>query len=123
MLIKPKGSPFHIFWHYATFSERKKFKNFKFFFKKRLLCFLSLRYSADFRRSRLVFFFLRQTTILTLMGPLFLQQKLLKILRPKAKSGQKKLSAKGPFRFLLFQGNLQNQTCLNGPLLIFFSAL
>ena len=30
------------------------FKNFKFFSKKSLLRFLSLRYSADFRRSRLV---------------------------------------------------------------------
>ena len=60
----------------------------------------------------LVFF--RQTTILTLIGPLFLQ-KLLKLLRPKAKSGQRKLSARGPsFHFLLFQGNLQNRTCLKG---------
>ena len=53
MLIKPKGPPFYIFRHYATFSE-KNFKNFKFFFLKSLLRFLSLRYSADFRRSRLV---------------------------------------------------------------------
>ena len=49
MLIKPKGS-FYIFRHYATFSERKKS------FKKSLLRFLSLRYSTDFRRSRLVLF-------------------------------------------------------------------
>ena len=60
MLIKPKGSPFYIFRHYATVSERKKFKNFsknskKFFLKKSLLRFLSLRYSAGFRRSRLVY--------------------------------------------------------------------
>ena len=40
------------FWHCATFFERKKFK---FFFQKNVLRFLSLRYSADFRRSRLVF--------------------------------------------------------------------
>ena len=46
--------PFYIFRHYATFSERKKIKNFKFFFKKSLLRFLSFRYSADFRRYRLV---------------------------------------------------------------------
>ena len=65
------------------------------------LRFLSLGYAADFRRSRLVFFF-RQTTILTLIGPLFLQQKLLKLLRPKAKSGQRKLSAKGPPIFFHF---------------------
>ena len=26
MLMKAKGSPFHIFWHYATFSERKNSK-------------------------------------------------------------------------------------------------
>ena len=52
MLIKPKGSPFYIFRHYATFSERKIISSF--FFKKNVLRFLSLRYSADFRRSRLV---------------------------------------------------------------------
>ena len=51
MLIKPKGSPFNIFRHYATFSERKKSKISSFFKKLRIL---SLRYSADFRRSRLV---------------------------------------------------------------------
>ena len=36
MLIKPKGSPVYVFRHYVTFSERKKFKNFKFFSKKSL---------------------------------------------------------------------------------------
>ena len=54
MLIKPKGSPLLPFRHYATFSERKKIQKFKVFFKKSLLRFLSLRYNADFRRSRLV---------------------------------------------------------------------
>ena len=54
MLIKPKGSPFYIFRHYATFSERKK-SNISSFFSKKVLRFLSLRYSADFRRSRLVY--------------------------------------------------------------------
>ena len=35
---------------------------------------------------------------------------------PKAKSCQGKLSPNGPpFIFLLFQGNLQNRTCLKGP--------
>ena len=61
MLIKSKGSPFYIFRQYATFSESS------FFFKK-VLRFLSLRYSADFRRSRLVF---RQITDLTLYVALF----------------------------------------------------
>ena len=52
---KANGSLFYIFRHYATFFERKKiFKNFKFFFQKIVLRFLSLRYGADFRRSRLV---------------------------------------------------------------------
>ena len=46
-----KESPFR---HYATFSERKKSKISSFFPKKNVLRFLSLRYSADFRRSRLV---------------------------------------------------------------------
>ena len=50
VLINPKGSPFYIFRHCATFSE-KKFK----FFPKNVLRVLSLRYSAVFRRSRLVF--------------------------------------------------------------------
>ena len=40
---------------------------------------------------------------------------------PMAKSRQVKLSPKGPpFLFLLFQGNLQNRTCLKCPPLDFF---
>ena len=35
MLINPKGPPFCIFWHHATFSERK---NPKFFFAKIFFC-------------------------------------------------------------------------------------
>ena len=42
MLIKPKGSPFYIFRHYAAFSERKKFKNVKFFLKKVFCAFWAL---------------------------------------------------------------------------------
>ena len=55
MLMNPKGSPFYIFRHYVTFSERKKLKISNFFYTKSLLRFLSLRYSADLRRSRLVY--------------------------------------------------------------------
>ena len=50
-------------------------------------------------------FFFCHTTILTLIGPLFFQQKLLKLLRPKNMSGQCNLTAKGKtlhFPFLLF---------------------
>ena len=51
-----KGPLFYIFRHCATFSERKNFfQKFQVFFQKNVLRFLSLRYSADFRRSRLVF--------------------------------------------------------------------
>ena len=63
-----------------------------------------------------------QTTILTLICLLetFLKP-------PEAKSGQGKRNPKGPSfhftLFLLFQGNLQNRTCLKGPLFGFFSAL
>ena len=49
---KSRRVPFYIFRHYATFFERKKFKTFTFF--QNVLRFLSLRYSADFRCSRLV---------------------------------------------------------------------
>ena len=45
-------SPFFGFSKKNSIKFRKK--NFKFFFKKSLLRFLSLRYGADFRRSRLV---------------------------------------------------------------------
>ena len=38
MLIEPKGSPFYIFRHYATFSERKKIK-FQVFFQKKICAF------------------------------------------------------------------------------------
>ena len=59
---KSRISPFYIFRHYATSFERKIFfKNFNFFSKKSVLRFLSLRYGADFRRSRLVFFFSLQS--------------------------------------------------------------
>ena len=58
MSINPEWSPFYIFWHYATFFERKiVFQKFQVFFQKIVLRILSLRYGADFRRSRLVVFF------------------------------------------------------------------
>ena len=59
----------------------------------------------------MTFFFL-QTTILTLIGPLFT------ILRraPEASPPKANLTPKGPlFHFLLFQGNIQNRTCPKGP--------
>ena len=51
MFKNQKGPPFYIFRHCAAFSERK------IFFQKNVLRFLSLRYSADLRRSRLVLLF------------------------------------------------------------------
>ena len=36
MSIKPKGSPFYIFRHYATFSERKKIQKFQVVFSKKV---------------------------------------------------------------------------------------
>ena len=54
-IYKSKKSPFYIFRHCATFSERgKSSKISSFLSKKNVLRFLSLRYSADFRRSHLV---------------------------------------------------------------------
>ena len=55
---------------------------------------------------------------LTLIGPLFLQSKLLKLLKLcQVRSAE--ISAKGsPFHFLLFYRNLQNRTRLKGS--IFF---
>ena len=55
MLIKPKGSPFYIFRTMRNFLKDKKSKISVFL--KSLVPFLSLRYSADFRRSRLVTLF------------------------------------------------------------------
>ena len=52
MLIKPKGSLFTFFGTLRHFLKEKKSKISSFFQKS--LRFLSLRYSADFRRSRLV---------------------------------------------------------------------
>ena len=49
-----RGPPFTFFRHCATFSERIFFQKFQVFFQKNVLRFLSLRYSADLRRSRLV---------------------------------------------------------------------
>ena len=54
MLINPERPPFYIFRHYATFFEKKSFSKISSFFPKIVLRFLNLRYSADFRRSRLV---------------------------------------------------------------------
>ena len=55
--MNQKWSPLFIFLHCATFSERKNiFQKFKFFFQNNVLRFLSFRYSADFRRSRLACF-------------------------------------------------------------------
>ena len=71
----PKGSPLWVFWYFATecllinpegspllhfsalcdfFWKKNFFQKFQFFSKKSVLRFLSLRYGADFRRSRLV---------------------------------------------------------------------
>ena len=54
MLIKPKGSPLLHFSVLCDIFRKKKFSKIPSFFKKNVLRFLSLRYSADFRRSRLV---------------------------------------------------------------------
>ena len=42
MLLNPKGSPLLHFRHYATFSERKESKKFKFFSKKVFCAFWAL---------------------------------------------------------------------------------
>ena len=55
MLINPKGSPLLHFSALCDFFERIFFQKLQVFFKKFFLRFLSLRYGADFRRSRLVF--------------------------------------------------------------------
>ena len=61
--------------------------------------------------------FFLQITDLTLKGPLFTET----TKTTKAKSGQQKLSPKGPlFHFLLFRGNVQNRTSLKGPPFDFF---
>ena len=52
-VYKSKRVLFYFFWHYATFFDRKNSK-ISSFFSKKISRFLSLRYSADFRRSRLV---------------------------------------------------------------------
>ena len=50
--------PFTFFGIMRLFFERKKFSKISFFFQKIVLRFLSVRYSADFRRSRLVQIFM-----------------------------------------------------------------
>ena len=61
--------------------------------------------------------FFLQTTDLTLIGPLFTET----TKTTKAKSGQRKLSAKGPhFIFYFFKRNLQNRTRLKVTLLDVF---
>ena len=63
------------------------------------------------------FFSSFQTTILTLIDPLF-------TILSRAPEAQGKLYSKGsPFHFLLFQGNIQNRTCPKGPPFGFFLAL
>ena len=55
LLINPEGSPLLHFSALCDFFWKKKFfQKFQFFSKKSVLRFLSLRYGADFRRSRLV---------------------------------------------------------------------
>ena len=79
--------------------------------------FLSLRYSADFRRSRLVFL---QTTILTLIGPLFT----ILSRAPEAKSAQGKLYSKGsPLSFFTFSRKHTKPDVPKGSPFGFFSAL
>ena len=63
--MSPKGPPFEVFdilqRHVSAlcgtmrlFLKEKIFQKFQVFFQKTVLRFLSLRYGADFRRSRLV---------------------------------------------------------------------
>ena len=59
MLIKPKGSPFYIFQHYATFSERKEFK--KFIFYKKIFCAFWALDIAPTLDVPVLFLFFRQT--------------------------------------------------------------
>ena len=54
---KSRRVPLLHFSALCDFFERNNFsKNFKVFFQKNVLRFLSLRYGADFRRSRLIYF-------------------------------------------------------------------
>ena len=55
MLINPEGSPFTFFGTMLLFLKEKIFSKSSSFFQKIVLRFLSLRYGADFRRSRLVY--------------------------------------------------------------------
>ena len=88
--------PFTFFGTMRLLLKEKFFQKFQFFSKKSVLRFLSLRYGAHFRRSRLVFL---QTTILTLIGPLFT----ILSRAPEAKSAQGKLYSKGsPLSFFTF---------------------
>ena len=111
-----KVPPFTLFDIVIFFGMIIFCQKISFFQFLKTLRFLSLRYSADFRRSRLVL----QTTILTLIGPLFRNNPERRQVRPRAK-GQGKLSAKGPlFRFSLLLGNLRNGTGLKSPPFRFF---
>ena len=53
MLISPEGSPFTFFGTMRLFLKEKNFQKFQIFFQN-VLRFLSLRYGADVRRSRVV---------------------------------------------------------------------
>ena len=54
MSINPKGPPSTFFGTMRLFLKENFFQKSKVFPKKNVLRFLSLRYGADFRRSRLV---------------------------------------------------------------------
>ena len=115
MLIKPKGSPFYIFRHYATFSEKKS-KILSLFFKKSLLRSLRLRYSADFRRSRFVsFFFVRPKTSPSMYN--FLVQTFFGL------QGTQRSRVRVPALGRNFFEHLRKRTRLKGPLFQFVSAL
>ena len=50
-----KGPPFTFFGTIRLFLKKKLFQKLQVFFPKNVLRFLSLRYGADFRRSRVLF--------------------------------------------------------------------
>ena len=54
MLINPEGPPFTFFGTMRLFLKEKNFSKISIFFQNFFLRFLSLKYGADFRRSRLV---------------------------------------------------------------------
>ena len=117
-----KIPPFTFFGTMRHFLK-EKIKKFKFFFKKSLLRFLSLRYSADFRRSRLVLYCCRGNTEKIIDLPSFDEEHLSSALNLASSFAENEAEARAAALHCTRSTVSQEKTKMVSPKLTIFTAM